>query len=303
MLKVQHKPYPVRKSSSPIFCFSSVEIPAHAETLSRIGVDGVKLSYMRFTQSVKDIDKLKQLIDGYDYVYCEPGVGTVRNILAKHGNSFSVQSFLYQYYEFAYAMRDHVTVFGAFDYLCDEFTDDDYRIFLHTAKSVGVNFAPTIFSFYTIRDILALGIVDNYDIVTLQNSSRYAERYETVVAFLHSHGIKLHKPAVSPSTDFTVPYYSVDTSNWLNGQRYGTTFSFNNGKLQSHHMREKNRVRPGLYPILKNRGLDLELIAQDNDDEFDERDSLPHEVTQEVNAMNLLAWMDYSDYLTIGGSR
>lgn len=77
-----------------------------------------------------------------------------------------------------------------------------------------------------------------------------------------------------------MPFYSVDSTSWLSGARYGITYVFRNGQLKQF----LKDVRKKLRRQVEAAGLDFVKFATDDQDT--------------VNAWNMLQWKLYSDWLT-----
>jgi hypothetical protein len=80
------------------------------------------------------------------------------------------------------------------------------------------------------------------------------------------------------------PFYSVDSTSWLMGSKYGNTMIFQNGRLR-FYQKENKRVRTRYRQLFEKFGLNWEKIEKED--------------PAEVDAMNLLAWAQYATYLTL----
>lgn len=78
------------------------------------------------------------------------------------------------------------------------------------------------------------------------------------------------------------PFYSVDSTSWLSGARYGTTYEFNNGKLKV--TQDKSR-RKQYKRMCEQYGIDYDMLCSDKG-------------TATINEWNMLQWKLYSDWLT-----
>lgn len=78
-----------------------------------------------------------------------------------------------------------------------------------------------------------------------------------------------------------MPFYSVDSTSWLSGARYGTTYEFRNGQLKVHAEKD---VRKRFKRMCEELNVSYEgLLADDG---------------KTVNEWNMLQWKLYSDWLT-----
>jgi hypothetical protein len=79
------------------------------------------------------------------------------------------------------------------------------------------------------------------------------------------------------------PFYSADSTTWLMGSKYGTTDIFQNGRLR-FYQQENKKVRLRYRWLYEKFGLDWKKIEK--------------EEPSEIDCMNLLAWVQYSTFLT-----
>jgi hypothetical protein len=79
------------------------------------------------------------------------------------------------------------------------------------------------------------------------------------------------------------PFYSVDSTSWLDGSKFGTTFAFQSGRIRYYTNLVKDQVRKRLRRVYKEWGVDLEALDADRGEAVDE--------------INLIAWMQYAEYL------
>jgi hypothetical protein len=78
------------------------------------------------------------------------------------------------------------------------------------------------------------------------------------------------------------PLYSVDSTSWLMGSKYGNTMIFQNGRLR-FFQHERKEVRKRYKSMYEKFGLDWAKIEKED--------------PAEVDAMNLLAWIQYAHFL------
>lgn len=102
-----------------------------------------------------------------------------------------------------------------------------------------------------------------------------AERYNRLI-----HGLAQTKNSIIEKYVF----YSVDSSTWLGGGRYGSTYHFDGSKMRTYPLYKKYK-RKEFYPLYKRWGLDIDKIAADN--------------RNEVNKANIIMWKLWSVYLCL----
>ena len=78
-----------------------------------------------------------------------------------------------------------------------------------------------------------------------------------------------------------MPFYSVDSTSWLSGSRFGTTYEFRNGQLKTH---QDKAIRKKLKRQCEELGVNHALLLADDG--------------KTVNEWNMLQWKMYADWLT-----
>jgi hypothetical protein len=123
-----------------------------------------------------------------------------------------------------------------------------------------------------------VGITGNENVAAGQQISLFnqffsvAKKYKTKV-----HGFAL----TSFDTMKRYPFYTVDSTTWLMGQKYGSTFMFRGNRLI--RFEKKARSRNFLKAFALRKGLDWNKI----------RDEVPSEVSR----LNILAWLEAQKWL------
>ena len=286
MKKTIHKPYP--ENSGTIIAFTGGDIAAHRDTLIRMNAPAIKLSYFGLTQRKTDIEQLKEDLNYFEYVILDPGMGSVRGLHKKYGSSFKPEYYIEKYYDFCYSIREHVTFIMAYDMLSDNFGYDDIREFTYLGLTYGLNIAPTIHAIPQ-RKLFDAGYLDDFDIVNIMTNDKNWAHTTDVFDKIAKRGIKIHGHAVTNMQKYQyLPFYSTDTSAWLDGQKFGTTYKYVNNKIMTYNVRDKAMIRRSLFPIAVEYGIDTDLI------EADINGSFGNDVMGEVNALNLIAWLQFA---------
>ncbi len=78
-----------------------------------------------------------------------------------------------------------------------------------------------------------------------------------------------------------MPFYSVDSTSWLSGARYGTTYEFRNGQLKVYNNKD---VRKRFKRRCEELGVNYDALLADDG--------------KTVNEWNMLQWKLYGDWLT-----
>jgi len=110
----------------------------------------------------------------------------------------------------------------------------------------------------------------------------YAQQFSKYFLELRKYQTKVHGFGMTQQEPMRrMPFYSVDSTSWLSGSRYGTTYEFRNGQLKTH---VDKGVRKRFKRQCEELGISYEgLLADDN---------------RVVNEWNMLQWKMYAEWLT-----
>lgn len=112
---------------------------------------------------------------------------------------------------------------------------------------------------------------------------KYTNFFNKMLEHARENNILLHGLSVtSVEVIARNPFYSLSSSSWLNGSKYGTTMIFHNGKICQYDNKNK-KMRSQFKNRFEENGLIWSLIENDT--------------KSEVDLMNALAWSQYSDYV------
>lgn len=119
-----------------------------------------------------------------------------------------------------------------------------------------------------------VGIQGNLPLPRYNSYFSIAKRYKTKV-----HGFAMTK------TDpmMKLPFFSVDSTSWQAGERFGMTYEFKVNKLLVHTKDEKQRVRRRLKPNIEKLGINYEAVMKD------ERSA--------VGEWNISQWIAFEEYI------
>jgi hypothetical protein len=163
------------------------------------------------------------------------------------------------------------------------FTPPPIEYWRERIMSVGV---PVLVSWHAIREWR--GWVDQcskYRYLALPGGEEVSEnRWFPYVNEARKNGVLIHGFAgTKPDWIRRYPFYTVDSTSWLMGSKFGTTCIFQNGRLRFYDMKKK-AVRKKYKWFYEKFGLDWSKIEGED--------------PAEVDAANLLSWIQYSTYLT-----
>lgn len=289
------KPYPENKGT--IVCFTGADVPDHRDVLLSMEAKACKLSYFGLTQRKFNIDDLIYDLSQFEYVVVEPGMGSVRNMMKKYPGSFNPGYFINKYYDFCHQIKDVVTVFLAYDFVTNDFTWEDIEDYVYKAQEQGLHIAPTVFPFMPPQRLIESGYLDHFDIVSMPFNEKHWNHSLVLADKVVKNGVKLHGHSISDMRKYQyLPLYSADTSAWLDGQKFGTTYRYTSGTLKSFNARDKERVRPMMYKKAEENGIDVSLLKMDNIVDRADYKRMDSAVLSEVNAFNLMEWMEFAEF-------
>ena len=119
-----------------------------------------------------------------------------------------------------------------------------------------------------------------FDYVALARMTKVSE-YNELFDIAKKYNTKLHGFGMNKD-DFIkkLPFYSIDTTSWLAGSRFGTTYSFKGTKLTQT---DDKSIRRTMKQKLESNGINFLSVIEDK--------------SPSVDTMNALAWREYEDYL------
>lgn len=119
-----------------------------------------------------------------------------------------------------------------------------------------------------------VGIQGNLPLARYIHYFKTAKQYKTKV-----HGFAMTKTEAM----LKMPFFSVDSTSWQSGERFGITYEFNGRNLLMHLKDDKVKARRKLKPKVAKAGLDPEALIRD------ERGT--------VGRWNLLQWIEFEKYI------
>lgn len=123
-----------------------------------------------------------------------------------------------------------------------------------------------------IGDLVASG--SKYTVADFNLVFREAKKWNTKI---HGFGMTTQDPMIKS------PFFSVDSTSWLSGARFGTTYEFKNGQLKVYDGNNK-KIRQQFRDACKEHEIDYEKLVNDD--------------SMAVNEWNLVQWNMYSEWLT-----
>jgi hypothetical protein len=134
----------------------------------------------------------------------------------------------------------------------------------------------------------SMGWFDRYPYISVASDligdSKHAGYLESIYAICEERGVLLHGlGATNSDSILNSNFYSVGSSAWLSGARYGETHVFQNGRIRYYDKTQK-KVRARYRQRCEENGLEWAAIEADK--------------FVEVNMMNGLAWKQWAEYIS-----
>jgi len=133
-------------------------------------------------------------------------------------------------------------------------------------------------------------LLEEYDyvgiggLVTADGGKFEARNFQDIMKRGRKNMTKLHGFGMTHQEPMRkMPFYSVDSTSWLSGARFGTTYEFRSGQLKVYDNDHKD-VRKKFRDRCEEYDIDYEKLVDDD--------------SQTVNEWNLVQWKMYSDWLT-----
>lgn len=262
--------------------------------LYRIGIRHIKLSYYDFRVglSKRSIQDVIEDVGRFDFVLIDPGIEQFISAKEKKNRHkrMTVQSYADEYYN---EMQRIGRIFSGCIEARHKDLSEDYvekkRKFCLENK---IPLVPVLFG-ESIDALEETGIFEKFCYLAV-SSDAYAS--DTGSAYLQElwklgreKGIIFH--GLGTSSVKTIQrdrYYSVDSSYWKSGTKFGQTMVFLSGKIKVFSKDEKN-VRKKYRSRFESEGL----IQKD----------IENEKPLEVDLMNALAWRQWAEYVKFSSSK
>lgn len=79
------------------------------------------------------------------------------------------------------------------------------------------------------------------------------------------------------------PFYSIDSTSWLSGSKYGTTFTFDGRRIKGHDKAKKDRIRKSVRQKVRKLGIE---------------ENFYKDKAREINIYNASVWLEFSKFLS-----
>jgi hypothetical protein len=269
-------------------CFAGAEERLLRDGLHRIGVRNILLSFFYFKKLLRkrSIQEIADDIGRFDYVILDSGAFTFMQAVA---NGEKVDMDINEY---ADLYHTEIERFGHVFTACAEldvhahFSQKQMEDIRDHLTDKGVTMLPVMHG-EPVDYYKDLGWFDKYAYMAVGSAMIGRNKPSPLLLDYFSNarktGTLLHGFGVTTVDALRkMPWYSVDSTTWLGGTRYGNTMVFQNGRLRYYDYKKKE-----VRKRFKKRFEENSLIWGD----------IEREKPLEVNLMNALGWKQWADYI------
>jgi len=265
--------------------FAGCEGQTFRDGLHRVGVRHVLFSYFHAAKWLKkwSVQQIADEFGRFDYVFLDSGGFSFHKAKAD-GKKLDVS--LREYADDYYAELKRIghLFAGCAEVDVYELGQDYMEEKRHEMREEGIPIVPVIQG-HPLDEYEAMGWWELYPYIAVGSAlmnQKHAGYLTKVYSIARKHGILLHGfAATSAKSILRSQFYSVDSTSWLGGGRYGTTMVFENGRIR-HYDQDKKDVRKRFKQRFEDNGLIFENIEKDE--------------WLEVNMMNAVAWRQWAEY-------
>ena len=269
-------------------CFAGGEDRKLRDGLYRIGVRNILLSFYYFKKFMRKRTpaEIADDIGRFDYVLLDSGGFTFMQAL-KEGRETHMGIREYaDFYHSELERTGHIFTACAELDVHEEFSQYEMEEAKDRLMAHGVPMLPVIQG-QSVEELTELGWYDKYGYMAVGSAllwgkkvapelKEYIKKGKELGTLYHGFGV------TTVDAIRTMPFFSVDSTTWMGGTRYGNTMIFQNGRLRYYDFHKK-----GVRKRYRKRFEDSGLIWAD----------IEREKPLEVDLMNALGWKQWSDYI------
>ena len=283
---------PERRCYGIKLLFAGCESQEFRDGLYRVGVRHILLSFYHAYKWLRKwpLQKLQEEFAKFDFVFLDSGGFSVHQA-KKEGKDLKMD--LKEYTEMYYKEIERIgpafsgcAEVDVWDLGEDYLQDHRFRLL-----EAGVPIVPVIRGHELIK-YEDMGWWENFPYVAVGSAVTgpdYAGYLAEIYRMAKSKHLLVHGFGItSAKAILTSQFYSVDSTTWLGGARYGNTMLFENGRIR-YYDHTKKQVRKRFKNRFEENGLVYEKIMADD--------------WLEVNLMNAVAWRQWAEYIKYTATR
>jgi len=272
--------------------FAGCENKTFRDGLYRVGVRHILFTFFHSFKWLRKwaVQRIGEEFGKFDFVFLDSG-GFSFHQAKKEGKKleFDLREYSDMYYEelkrvgHLFAGCAEVDVWS----LGEEYMQEKR----YEMKDAGVPIVPVIQG-HELEKYEEMGWFDNFPYIAIGSALmnvKHAGYLNKVYKLCRERGIILHGfAATSAKAILRSQFYSVDSTSWLGGGRFGNTMVFENGRIR-HYDKEQKDVRKRFKQRFEQNGLIYENIIDDQ--------------WLEVNLMNAVAWRQWAESIRYNGTK
>ena len=269
-------------------CFAGGEDRKVRDGLFRIGVRHILLSFFYFKKFLRkrSPEEISNDIGRFDFVILDSGGFTFMQKIAKgEVMDMDIRQYADTYHSELERIGNLFTVCAELD-VHDVFNQKEMEATRDRLTAKGVPMLPVLQG-QPIEEIKELGWFDKYPYLAvgsaLLNGTKQDPALKDYLKYGKKKGTLFHGFGITTVDGIRkIPFYSVDSTTWMSGTRYGNTMIFQNGRLRYYDYHKKD-VRKRYRKRFEENGL----IWSD----------IERERPLEVDMMNALGWKQWAEYI------
>lgn len=254
------------------------------DSFVRIGVKNILVSYYYLRKAKKDLSELRDDFARFDFVFLDSGGYTLIQQVNEGKVKGDVKEYAMDYYDFLLQTKDMWDVCAEVDVVSQlgrTWMEEQKGLLLEN----GVRIAP-VYQGEPLEEIAEYEWFQKYPYHAMGSAINGAQHRGTQERYLNEaqdfgtlvHGFGMTDQVVLRRGRF----YTVDSTSWSAGSRFGTTQIFQNGRIRDYDKSKKD-VRKRFKNFFRENNLIWEDIEADK--------------AFEVDMMNALAWKQLSEYV------
>lgn len=269
-------------------CFAGAEDRKIRDGLYRIGVRHMLLSFFYFKKFMRkrSREEIAEDIGRFDYIMLDSGGFTFMQAQAEgRETGMDIREYADLYHSELERVGDLFTCCAELD-VHESFTQQEMEDTKDRLVAKGVPMLPVIQG-QPLEELIDMGWFDRYPKLAVGSAmlcgAKVAPELRNYFRHTKKTGTLLHGFGITTVDAIRkLPFYSVDSTTWQGGTRYGNTMIFQNGRLRYYDYHKKS-VRKRYRQRFEDSGL----IWAD----------IEKEKPLEVDLMNGLGWKQWSDYI------
>lgn len=278
----------MRQLKTPVYgkliLFAGAESTVMQDALYDMGIRNILVSYHYLKKQPKD--KIRERLSKFDFVMLDSGAFT---FIQRMNNGEvvppeEIRQFTHGYLDFCEQMSDcfnWVVEMDVADRVSEEFYFAQQQEFLER----GIRVLPVIHG-KPLEWYREHGWFEKFDAMAIAGRLTGGVR-GTLIPYLNEcrkHNIIVHGLAATDTSSVErMPYFSCDSTTWLSGGKFGSTYIFKNGTLVTYDNTHKVSIREQYKDRFIKAGLDWDKIKADS--------------SSEVNKMNAYSWFQWYEWI------